>query len=262
MLNLTIKDHGVKRLLDLAPKAAHRAAEIALDKVAKEIKEREVEEMRSVFDRPTPYTLNSLKVTPTRNHQLKATVWFKEPDRMSEHYLVPQVEGGKRKLKGFERALGKEEYVPGKGAKINQYGNVSPGQLRQVLSVLGKAERYAGYSANITARSKKRNRRSRDYVVLPKGSGKLPPGIYQRVATGKGFGHKTKRTLPFGEWQQSRRHGKAIAVKARGLRPIMVKGKGAPVAPRLKFYDRAAEVFNNRFSPTFYTAFNQLLRSR
>jgi hypothetical protein len=259
MLNLTIKDNGVKRLLESVPKTAHRAAEIALDKVAKEIKEREVEEMKDVFDKPVPYTLNSLKVTPTRNHQLKATVWFKEPDRMGQHYLVPQVEGGKRKLKGFERALGNDEYVPGKGAKVNQYGNVSPGQLRQILSVLGKAERYAGYSANITERSKKRNRRTRDYVVLPKGSGKLPPGIYQRVATGKGFGHKTKRTLPFGEWQKSKK-SKTIAVRARGLRPIMVKGKRDPVTPRLKFYDRAAEVFNNRFSPIFYSTFNQLLR--
>jgi hypothetical protein len=259
MLQLKIVDKGVLKLLDTVPKVARRAAEMALDATAMDIKAAEVEEMSNVFDSPVPYTLNSLKVTPTRNHNLKASVWFKDPDRMGQHYLVPQVEGSKRKLKGFERALGKDAYIPGKGAKINKHGNVSPGQIRQFLSVLGKAEGSAGYSANITARSKKRNRKTRDYVLLPKGSGKLPPGIYQRVATGRGFGHKTKKTLPFGEWQRSKK-SKPIAVRARGLRPIMVKGRGAPYTPLLKFYDIAAGVFNRRFAPLFYSKLNELLR--
>ena len=81
---------------------------------------------------------------------------------MGAHYLVPQVDGGQRKLKGFERAIGEGELVPALGAKLNQYGNVSPGQIRQILSVLGKAEASAGYSANITSRSRRRNRHPAD----------------------------------------------------------------------------------------------------
>ncbi len=259
MLNLTIKDEGVKKLLESLPKTAHRAAELALDQTARDIKEAEYDEMRRVFDNPVPYTLKSLQMTPTMNHVLQASVWFKDPDRMTQHYLVPQVEGGVRKLKGFERALGRGEYIPGKGARMTKYGNVSPGQIRQFLSVLGKAERTAGYSANISKRSKRRNRKQRDFVLLPDGSsrGALPPGIYQRVKTARGFGAKKRRNLPFGEWQKGKR---SEAVRARGLRPIMVEGKEAPVTPRLDFYGIAGHVFDGRFSSLFYSFLNNLLK--
>jgi len=182
MFVLRVDDAAVRTMLDAFPAKAMRAAEQALDATAREIKKEVSGEMRKVFDRPVPYTLNSLQMTPTRNHNMQASVWFKDPDRMREHYLIPQVEGGPRKLKGFERWLGDDEYVPGHGAKMDRYGNISAGQIRQVMSVIGKAQMVAGFSANITDRSKKRNTKQRDYVYLPKGSrgGVLPPGVYQR----------------------------------------------------------------------------------
>ena len=106
-------------MLTASPQLANRAAELALDATAKAIRDEVKTTMPRVFDRPTPYTLNSLQVTPTHNHNMTAMVWFKDPDRMGQHYLVPQVDGGPRKLKGFERGLGNQEYTTAEGHQCN-----------------------------------------------------------------------------------------------------------------------------------------------
>lgn len=258
-------DKEVALMLSNVPKQASRAAEMALDYTAKAGRDAIKQEMPRVFDRPTPFTLNSLKVTPTRNHNMQASIWFKEPDRMSEHYLVPQVEGGKRNLKGFERALGNKEFVPAIGAKRNQYGNVSPGQIRQLLSVLGRAERFSGYSANITSRSRRANRKERDYVLITKRRGRLIPGVYQRFQTGAGFGAKTKRTFAdqSRSYQKGRTRGRfSSVVRARGLRPVLLIGRtGHRVSPLLDFYGIATRIFEKTFANVFWQRFNSLVRS-
>lgn len=261
MITITIDDKQVKGMLKAMPKQASRAAEQALDFTAVRIADEVRTQMLRRFDRPTQYTLNSLKVTKTRNHNMMASVWFKDPDRMGQHYLVPQVDGGKRKLKGFERGLGGHEYIPGVGAKIDSHGNVSPGQIKQIMSVLGRAETSAGFSANLTASSAKRNKKSRDYVVISKGNrGRLAPGVYQRYQTGVGFGAKTKRSLPFGEWQKGRTRGRfASVIQARGLRPIFLQGRtGKAIKPLLPFYELAHAEYNRRFPTAFTARFNAL----
>ncbi|ADW16409.1 hypothetical protein Despr_0221 [Desulfobulbus propionicus DSM 2032] len=292
-MELTVAVSGSKEVaaaLAAFPGKAHRACAIALNKAGKLVKEAEVAEMKSVFDNPTRYTLNSLQLTPATKSDLKATVWFKEPGRMGAHYLVPQVDGGQRKLKGFERAIGEGELVPALGAKLNQYGNVSPGQIRQILSVLGKAETSAGYSANITDRSRRRNTKERDYVVIDRRQrGNLPLGVYQRFQTGAGFGAKTKRTFLdrsksyqrgsrkqavrdprtgrfvkwFGQssvfWEGSQIQS---VIRARGLRPVLLTGRtGRRVKPLLDFYGVAHRTFNQHFEPMFKATLDTFLKS-
>ena len=261
MISITIDDKAVKAMLKALPKQASRAAEQALDFTALRIGYEIYTQMLRVFDRPNMYTLNSLKVTKTKGHNMQASVWFKDPERMGQHYLVPQVDGGRRKLKGFERALGNDEYVPGVGAKLDQYGNISPGQIKQILSVLGKAQTSAGYDANLTAKSAKTNKRSRDYVVIKPGNrGHLNPGVYQRYQTGVGFGAKTKRTMPFGEYQKGRTRGRfSSVVQAKGLRPIMLVGRtGRAVRPLLPFYKIAHATYDKYFIARFTTEFQRL----
>lgn len=265
MISITIDDKQVKDMLKAMPKQASRAAEQALDFTATRIADEVRTQMLRRFDRPTQYTLNSLKVTKTRNHNMMASVWFKDPDRMGQHYLVPQVDGGKRKLKGFERGLGGHEYIPGAGAKVDNHGNVSPGQIKQIMSVLGRAETSAGFSANLTAQSAKRNKKSRDYVVIGKPNsrgigGRLIPGVYQRYVKGVGFGAKTKRYLPFGEWEKGRTRGRfSSVVQAKGLRPIFLQGRtGKAIKPLLPFYKIAHDEYNRRFLPAFTARFNAL----
>jgi hypothetical protein len=216
-----------------------------------------------------PWTKNSLKMTPTKNHNMQASVWFKEPERkgrsMSQHYLLPQVEGGIGPLRGFERALGSVRYLPGKNARLDKYGNVSVGQIKQILAVLGKAEYAAGSSSNMTTRSKGRNKKLRDYVWLPRGRGKLPPGIYERFTIGNGVlvDKKARRVLvKIGKGNAIWEQGKGGVVRARGLRAVLVAARGKTVRPRLPFYEIVKKVVDARLVPTFIIELSRRIRLR
>ncbi|WP_306548069.1 hypothetical protein [Desulfobulbus sp.] len=270
-MNITIVVSGqteVAKALAAFPGKAHRACAVALNKTGKLIKEAEVAEMKAVFDNPTSYTLNSLKLTPATKDNLQATVGFKEPARYGDnpHYLFPQVEGGPRHLKGFEQGVSLGELTPALGAKLNRYGNVSFGQIRQILSVLGKAETAAGYNSNITDRSRRRNTKERDYVVIDsRQRGNLPLGVYQRFQTGVGFGAKTKRSFldRSKSYQKGRTRGRfASVIRARGLRPVLLVGHtGRQVKPLLDFYGVAQRTFKQRFDPLFRDTLNAFLKS-
>jgi hypothetical protein len=262
MFEVKVDKSQVEKLARQFPAQVMRAAEISLDKTADAIRDAERAELPKVFDRPTPYTLNSLKVTKTQGHNMTACVWFKEPDRMIEHYLVPQVFGGPRRQKGFERAFG-GYFVPSKAESLDRYGNMPYGRIVQILSVLGRAEYKAGYSANVTARSRKRNRKPRDYVLLTNQHGKLPAGIYQRFQTGAGFGAKTKKTLPFGEYQKGATRGKfSSVVRARGLRPVLIQVKRPGYSKRLPFFEIGRQVFDRQFNATFLSEFGKQMGQR
>lgn len=262
MIKVTIDDAAVRRIMHELPKTGGRAAERAIDRTATEIRDAIKVEILDAFDNPVAYTKNSLRLTKTYKHNMQASVWFKDPDRMEDHYLLPQVEGTQRKTKGFERALDNVKMVPGRGARMTGAGNVSVGQIRQVLSVLKRGERTLGYQSNITARSAKRNKAQRDYVYLPRGSGNLPPGVYERVAqqarlieasTKRKFRLSGAKAYQFGtskgEWQR--------ITRARGLQGILIRGKQTHrYRPQLPFYDIAERIYRLRFR----TIFEQELR--
>jgi len=271
MIRVTINDSAVRKLIAALPKTAGRAAEIALDKTAQAIRNEIRDEMRRVFDRPVPYTINSLQITPTRGHNMESSVWFKDPERMQQHYLAPQVEGGSRRLKGLERAIAaksgvKMELVPGAGAKIDQYGNVARGQIMQIMSVLKVSEQWAGHQSDITARSARRGK-ERDYIFIPRKRGRLLPGIYQRVARGGSAvrgrysstdGRTRGRAGGAHAWQIGR---KKLVVRARGLKPILLRGRtGHKVMPLLDFFGIAERVYSERFMVLFTSKLNELLR--
>ena len=160
-------------------------------------------EMQSVFDRPTPFTLNQTnRIVMATPASLTAETKIRDDQSTGvapANYLGPSVFGGQRKVKRFERALQARGLMPpgwiampGNGAKLDAYGNMSRGQIVQILSALGAAEQTSGYSANQTARSRKTNKKPRDYFVStptlpsPRGvKGRLPYGVYQRLARGR-----------------------------------------------------------------------------
>lgn len=264
MITVKVDMPALNELTGLLTKRVQRAAERALDATADDMAHAIALEIPRVFDRPTLYTMKSLLAIKTKGHNMIAGVVYKEPDRMKQHYLVPEIEGGVRHLKGFEiHGFNGATFMPGKGAKIDAYGNISVGQIKQVMSVLGRAEHVAGYSANLTAASAKRNRKPRDYVYLPNGSGRLPPGIYQRVQTGVGFGAKTKKTLPFGEYQKGRVRGSfASVIRARGLKPILIRNTKLTYTPRLHFYEIGQKVATPSFRTHFYRLLSEGMAAR
>ena len=147
--------------------------------------------MSKSFDRPTAYTLNSLYVKPATKSNPQAIVKLKDEagkGNPATKYLWAEIEGGNRNVKKFEAWLiynrvMPEGYsaVPGGGARLNQYGNMSSGLIVQILSVFGaNPELYS----NTTANSRKRNKNLPDLFVINKPGYRLAMGIYQRTNGG------------------------------------------------------------------------------
>lgn len=190
-----------RNLRETARARIPEAAAKAITQCAYLAQQAEVKEMRDVFDKPTPYTLSSTWVKPASKTTLAAMVKLKDEagkGTPAAKYLLPQIVGGERSLKKFESALRSagalpEGYfaVPGSGAQMDAFGNMSRGQIVQILSYF-KAFPEAGYRANITdARRARLTRGTRSkqgfvYFVGRPGDGKLPLGIWQRVMFAQG----------------------------------------------------------------------------
>jgi hypothetical protein len=113
-------------------------------------------------------------------------------------YLSPIVYGGSRKVKAFEKSLQRKGLLPagfaampGEAARMDAYGNMSAGQITQILSYF-QAFGEQGYSANITDKrkaamakgSKRTGARGISYFVGRPGGGKLPLGVWQKTSFG------------------------------------------------------------------------------
>jgi hypothetical protein len=123
-------------------------------------------------------------------------VWIKDKgDRTPPvDWLSPQEFGGERGVKKFERALQAQgsmpsgwKAVPGPAAKIDPFGNVTKGQIVQVIAQLG-AKFSPGYQRVISKSAAKRAAsaiaKGRAYVaILPGNRAKLTPGVYERTAS-------------------------------------------------------------------------------
>ncbi|MDD3675906.1 hypothetical protein [Thauera propionica] len=197
-LTISIKDNAdeVLKRLNLLPRAAEIATQRAQLKTAHAILQAEKNEMSRVFANPSPWTLNSMRV---RNLPKKLEVVVDFKDDRPESYLSTQTFGAQaRKEKAFERALRSRlllpdgwRAVPGEKAKLDAFGNHSPGEIRQILSWFNVAEMSAGSTQNMSLKrqqSLKKGSKKRFgfeyFVVEPGGRGakSLHPGIYRRTS--------------------------------------------------------------------------------
>lgn len=198
-ITVTGLDEARAALTQFSDRRFNAAVATALTRTAIEARDAVRQQMPSVFDRPTPYTLNSLFVRPATAERLEAQTYFKD-DRAGSgtpatRYLLPQVEGGARNTKRFELALRAAGHlpagwfvVPGAGAKLDAFGNISRGQITQVLSQL-RITLTAGFTRNMPFDARKqitaqRRAGGRFFVIKPgaKGAG---PGVYQREFGGR-----------------------------------------------------------------------------
>lgn len=193
-------DEMRQTLAALSDRRFSAAIATALSRTASEVRQEIRRQLPSVFDRPTPYTLNSLYVKGATAENLVARVWFKDETGTTgmgtpaTKYLAPQVQGGGRNTKRFERALQMAgalpagwQIVPGPGARLDQYGNVSAGQIIQILSQL-RITLLSGHTRNMSAEARAAIRAQRKaggrFFVMPVG-GRAKPGIYQREFMGE-----------------------------------------------------------------------------
>lgn len=166
-----------------------RAGIVAATRTALKVRKQLVDTMKHDFDQPTPYTLNSIYVVPATAQTKSAVVGIKDFATKSSVppalYLRAEVLGGDRKAKRSEvalRAMGilkaDQFALPGTGAKIDRFGNMTRGQIVQILSQL-KAFSEVGFAANETKRSRSRAKKRSRYFVINRPD-HLKPGVYRR----------------------------------------------------------------------------------
>lgn len=152
------------------------AVSLAMNKTAQVVRKAEQDEMRGVFDRPTPYTLRSVYIAPSSKRKLEASVWLKGYERdgfKTTHFIGPQVFGGPRRDRRSEHLLrsrgllrSDEFLVPGVRAKRDAYGNLSRGPLQRALSNLGvQNDPYQNTTAASAKRNKRRKRPRSEFFV-------------------------------------------------------------------------------------------------
>lgn len=175
-------------------KKVRLAGAIALSKTADRAAKAIKAEISAVFDRPTPWAVNSLWVKRATRVDMTASVKIKDgvtvnPGRGGKvgtaavKFLQPHVDGGPRSAKGHERQLrrmgilGSSEFtVPGAVMRLNRYGNLTGATYSKILADVnntftGGNDIAAGFGQRTTRKGK------RQYFYSPN---IRPRGIYVR----------------------------------------------------------------------------------
>ena len=183
-------DDALASLQQLGSGLANRALADALNHTANQARQALQVEMSSVFDRPTPWTLNSIRILNATPANLEAAVWVKDESGgknplAAEDYLLPHVDGGtrnKRRAEGYLRETGILPagmfIVPAAGARLDAYGNIQRGHMMQILSGL-KAMKLSGSDSAATD-SKRSLRKGHALAFFVMKRGKTPIGIAER----------------------------------------------------------------------------------
>ena len=227
------------------------AMRVALNKTADKAKQAVRAEMPKVFDRPTPWVLNSLRIKYATKTKLEAELAHKDKNSVesSRSMVEPHVFGGKRHYKAMEARLLRigllpagYNAVPGEAARLDSYGNMSTGQISQLLNVLGSYTESGFNKANVNTVKRlakgnaKKNTYGFVYWVNKVGSTKarhLQPGVYQRIQTAFGS----------------------------SLKPVLIFVKRAAYKQRLDFYGIAKAVVDRELASEFDQAFDAAMRT-
>lgn len=144
-----------------------------------------------VFDRPTPQTMRGIRYYKATKQLLVSEVKVTDYTDKSQppiSWLGHEIYGGGRPYKRIELLLTRagilpagQFVAPGKGARLDSYGNMSRGQVQQILAATQSA---FDTNQRATTRSRRRNRVVEQIFALRVQRGKLKPGIYQRVGRG------------------------------------------------------------------------------
>ena len=250
-LSIKVDTAAVEAAMTKAASQVPYALSVAINKAAAKGLLAAKAEMTAVFDRPTPWALNSLRIKYATKTKPVASVGFKDKNsaESSRTMIAPHVDSGPRQYKAMEVRLLRAgllpagwNAVPGAAAQRDGFGNMSSGQITQILNVLGTYTE-AGYNkanANTVKRlakgSAKKNQYGFTYWVNPVGSTKgrhLQPGVYQRVVTGFGT----------------------------SLKPVLIFVPRANYKRTLQFYPVVQAVVDKEFPAEFEAAFTEALRT-
>ncbi len=140
-------DQAIKELDHLEREQLPFALALTATWTAQDVQAEEKKVISGVFDNPTPYVINSVRVKAAKKNNPIAAVWINDGSSGKggniANTLSAQIWGGKRKAKGFTMVmrskgiLKSNQYLTAApNAKRNQYGNISKASLRKVISDL------------------------------------------------------------------------------------------------------------------------------
>lgn len=229
---------------DVPARVIPYAAATALTRSVKAGQKAVIDRMPAVFQNPTRYTLAATRIEPATKDKLTARVAVKDQSANGtrpESYLLPEVEGGARSEKRFERALRYQgilsrgqQAMPGEGMDLDASGNVSARQVSQILSLLKKTRGGVGYKGQKKGRGKKL--KNELFVGRP--------------VNGSGINARPRPGQPEGIY---RREG-------RRLRKLFIFTKPGTYRERLNFEGIVAPVVQSRFKAEFELAVEAMLR--
>lgn len=138
------------------------ATSLAINRVAEFAQSALKSNMAVVFDRPKPFTLNSVFVKRSNKSNLTAVVFH---SNAVSRYILPEIEGGLRGPKPFEQSVNTGGLlVPSGLVRQDSYGNVP-------RSIIQRMQQGAGKGGS-------------GIFVIPEGAkSHLKPGVYERLAT-------------------------------------------------------------------------------
>lgn len=196
MLTFDIRSNGAlvrKQLTDLQKKHLPKAHVEAAERTGSYVHKALRSEMEEVFDRPTAWALGGLRYRKPSMGKPLVSIWLEEfggKGIPAADFLSPQIEGGQRKHKRFEKALIARGLmrsgmyaVPGAQAPIDAHGNVPASFIVRMLSDL-QAFGEQGYRANRKG-ARRGNRKSNYFFAGGIGRARhLKPGIYWHLPNG------------------------------------------------------------------------------
>jgi hypothetical protein len=199
-INIDTTAKAVAAQLKLTARELPFAQSLIANRMAQKVRDNELSVVKRRFDRPTPWTLNSLYLRAATKQRPVARVWFKDfapKGTPADKYLQPQVHSGNRSHKRMERAMEAMGYlkpgqylVPAQGAQLDAYGNMRRSQVVQILSAF-RAFSNVGFTANASGsvRSQRRQARSgANRYFFGEVNGEL--GIWQREKSAFGTAAK------------------------------------------------------------------------
>jgi hypothetical protein len=276
----------LRQVLERRAAAAQAATRAAANDAARVASSALYADMRAGFDRPTPYTIppgederrGAVRVEFAGRSTPAAAVMIRGPGQVpggaipQQSYLRAQILGGRRRFKRLELALQRKGLMPagwyaipagaaagrnggGGGARFDAYGNMSRGQVVQLLSYF---EAFTGDRSRANSTPATRARLAKDkstrstaparYVpgvgfVTDKAAAKLQP---RRIVGGVVYfavkGPASSGGLRPGIWERRR-----LSETAQGVRPVLFFVPAVNYRPRIEFADLLRRVVPKSF---------------
>lgn len=186
-------ERAMRTLSEDMKKHVPYAAAVALTRTAGHARDAATPQLKADLNKPRPFTSGkgAFFILPAKKDNLAATLGFKD---LQARYMQYQIEGGKRRQKGYEvllRSMGALPAgwvtVPGAAAPVDGYGNIKAKALSEMISILRRG--MGIYRAR--GRGRRRSAQIEAFFAVVPGtqdarSSRLPPGIYMRRGRGRG----------------------------------------------------------------------------